>query len=350
MRSRTEPTRRQITLFIAGIGILAALIVAVTAPVPYVILSPGPTLNTLGKGPGGHPLIQITGHPSHPGSGHLNMVTVSYVGGPYQPFNVFTALRAWLTPGQAVVPEVELFPPGKTQRQVVQIDAAQMAGSQETATAAALCQLGIHFTTLDTVQTVIKGMPAAGVLRTGDVITAVDGAPVTCRADLGTLIRSHPPGSTLVLTVDRAGTARQLRLKTVRYQGHSVVGIDVFQSYRFPFQVKISVGPIGGPSAGMMFALGIIDKLTGQNLADGRFVAGTGEISPNGAVSPIGGIQQKMAGARAAGATIFLAPAQNCPDTAGAIPAGLRVVKVSTLAGAIADLKAIAAGRPVPAC
>jgi PDZ domain-containing protein len=100
----------------------------------------------------------------------------------------------------------------------------------------------------------------------------------------------------------------------------------------------------------MMFALGIVDKLTPGNLTGGRFVAGTGEISADGAVSAIGGIQQKMAGARAAGATIFLTPAANCRDTTSAVPAGLRLVKVSTLRQAINDLTALEAGRSVPGC
>ena len=118
----------------------------------------------------------------------------------------------------------------------------------------------------------------------------------------------------------------------------------------FPFKVKISIGNIGGPSAGMMFALGIIDKLTNQNLTGGKFIAGTGEIEVNGNVDPIGGIQQKIARARAAGATVFLTPATNCPDTSGAVPAGLRLIKVSTLSGAIRDLKALQQGQPVPSC
>ena len=90
----------------------------------------------------------------------------------------------------------------------------------------------------------------------------------------------------------------------------------------------------------MMFALGIIDKLTPGNLTGGKFVAGTGEIEANGTVSPIGGIQQKMAGARAAGATVFLTPAANCADTSGAVPAGLRLAKVCTLRQALNDLAA----------
>jgi len=122
------------------------------------------------------------------------------------------------------------------------------------------------------------------------------------------------------------------------------------EEYKFPFQVKISVGDIGGPSAGVMFALGIIDKLTKMNLTAGRFIAGTGEIEANGKVDPIGGIQQKMIGARNAGATIFLTPAANCADAKGAVPPGLRLVKVSTLNQAVTSLEALKAGRSAPSC
>jgi len=233
---------------------------------------------------------------------------------------------------------------------VTRQDTQQMVSSQQLAQAAALCQLGIKFRTVDTINFVQAGMPAAGVLHKGDVITAVDGKPVTCKTPTGTLIKARAPGSAVVLTVDRKGVTHNFRLKTASAGGKAVVGIGVLESYRFPFQVKISVGDIGGPSAGLMFALGIIDKLTPGNLTGGRFIAGTGEIAANGAVSPIGGIQQKMAGARAAGATIFLTPAANCPDTAGAVPQGLRLVKVSTLAGAMRDLKALSAGGSVPSC
>ena len=342
-------SRRTVTLLVAGIGVVAAALIAALVPVPYVILSPGPTLNTLGKTPGG-PLISIAGHRTYPTSGHLNLVTVSFLGGPGDGFNVFTAVRAWLTPHTAVVPEQELFPTGKSEQQVVQQDTAQMTSSQQTAQAAALCTLGIHFNTLNTVTQVEKGLPAAGVLHPGDTITAVDGTPLSCTQDTGTLVRVHPPGSVVTLTILRHGKAELVRMKTANFHGHSVIGVLVQESYRFPFSIKIKVGDIGGPSAGMMFALGIVDKLTPGNLTGGRFVAGTGEISADGAVSAIGGIQQKMAGARAAGATIFLTPAANCADTRGAVPAGMRLVKVSTLRQAMNDLTALKAGRSVPGC
>lgn len=342
-------SRRTVTLLVATVGVLAALGVAAFASVPYVALTPGPTLNTLGSS-GGRQLIQVSGRQTYPTSGHLNMVTVSFIGGPNSNFNIFAALRAWLAPHEAVVPESEIFPPGQTEQQVAKQDTAQMVNSQQTATAAALCQLKIPVKTLDTVTKALKGTPAEGVLRPGDVITAINGTPVTCRADAGTLIRRVKPGSPVRLTITRHGRTKNVHLVTARVQGHAVVGVYLAESFRFPFTVKINVGNIGGPSAGMMFALGIIDKITRDNLAGGAFIAGTGEIEANGTVQPIGGIQQKMAGARAAGARVFLTPAANCSDAAGAVPAGMRLVKVSTLAGAIRALGALKAGRPVPSC
>jgi Lon-like protease len=344
-------SRRAVTLLIAGIGLVASLVIVFAVPVPYVALLPGPTYNTLGP-LDGKPVIQISGHRTYTAPGHLNMVTVSYIGGPgaNPPFNIFAALQAWLSPHQAVVPQEELFPPGQTQQQVVKQDSEQMVNSQQTAEAAALCQLGIRFTTIDTISGTISGLPAAGRLQRGDVIKAVDGKPVTCKSSAATMIRSRPAGHRVVLTIARGGKIHTVALQTASYKGDPVIGVNVVESFKFPFQVKINIGNVGGPSAGMMFSLAIIDKLTPSNLTGGKFIAGTGEIEVDGAVDPIGGIQQKMAAARAAGATVFLAPADNCSDTAGSVPAGLRVVKVSTLRGAIAALKAVKAGKPVPGC
>jgi PDZ domain-containing protein len=342
-------SRRAATLLVAAAGVLIALVVALVAPVPYVALTPGPTLNTLGVS-GTKPLIQVKGHPTYPTSGHLNMVTVQFMGGPGTRFNIFAALRAWLSPSDAVVPEQEIFTPGQTPQQVARQDTEQMASSEQTAQAAALCQVNISFKTVDTVQTTVKGMPAAGRLQAGDVIAAVDGKPVTCRADAGTLIKARRAGAPVELTILRHGRTEHIRLATANAQGTPEIGVQLLESFVFPFPVTISIGDIGGPSAGLMFALGIIDKITPDNLTGGRFIAGTGEIEANGTVDPIGGIQQKMVSARAAGATIFLTPAANCPDTAGAVPAGMRLIKVSSLAGAVAALEALKAGQPVPSC
>jgi len=344
-------SRRSLTLLIAGLATVVAICVSVFVSVPYVILEPGPTLNTLGS-LSGTPLITVTGHQTFKTSGHLNMVTVSYTGNPPPDtgINIFQALRAWLDPSEAVVPASEIFPPGQSAQQTQQQDTAQMAGSQQQAEAAALTALHIAYTTTVTVVTAEKGTPAYGALKAGDVIVSVDGTKVTGATQLTSLITAHPAGTVLSLVVSRGGKDLPVSVATKEISGKPVVGIEVQEGYSFPFNVKISVGDIGGPSAGMMFALGIIDKITSLNLTGGKFIAGTGEITPSGQVQPIGGIQQKMVGARDAGATVFLAPAGNCADTAGAIPAGLKVVKVATLSQAISDLEALKAGKPVPSC
>jgi Lon-like protease len=343
-------SHRLVTLLIAGVCVLAGLVVAAFVPVPYVALTPGPTLNTLSS-PKGKPIIQIVGRHTYATTGNLNLVTVSYTGGPGSGFNIFSALRAWLTPDDAVVPASEIYSAGQTQQQVVQQDTEQMLGSQQDATAAALCYLNIGFKTVDSVAATVKSTPAAGVLQRGDVITAVDGQQINCHHDVVTMIRKRKPGADVTLTVVRRGAAKTITLPTKDVSGQAVVGVQLAPpKYVFPFAVKINLSDIGGPSAGLMFALGIIDKLSPSNLTGGRFIAGTGEISPTGAVEPIGGIQQKMAGARAAGATVFLTPAANCPNTAGAVPSGLRLVKVGSLAGAISDLRAIERGTPTPSC
>jgi PDZ domain-containing protein len=343
-------SRRSLTLLIASVGTAVAIAVSVLIPVPYVILGPGPTLNTLGKDSSGHPLIIIAGRASYPTSGHLNMVTVSYQGCQGDRFNIFTALVAWLNPHQAVVPESEICPAGQTQKQTQEQDTLQMTSSQQTATAAALTELHIPFSTQVVVAKVEKGFPAYGVLKPGDVITKVDGQPVTGQAALTRMITAHPAGSTLTVTIIRNGQPRQLQVQTKQSRGRPVMGVVPGQTYKFPFQVKISVGDIGGPSAGMMFALGIIDKLTKLDLTGGKFIAGTGEIESGGKVDAIGGIQQKMTGARNAGATVFLTPAANCADAKGAVPAGLRLVKVGTLHDAVTALQALKSGAPAPSC
>lgn len=344
-------SRSSLTLVIAGVATVAALIVVLLVPVPYVVEGPGPTLNTLGKDSSGQPLIKITGRQTYPTNGNLNMVTVSTSSTSADTnLSIFQALRAWLDPDEAVVPADVLFPPGQTSQETQTQDQQQMASSQELATAAALTQLHIKFQTSVVVLTTVPGSPASKALKAGDVIEAVDGKPVTGESSLSAMINQHPAGTTLQLRVVRNGRPITIPVASKASGGTSVIGVNVQEQYKFPFNVQISVGNIGGPSAGMMFALGIIDMLTPDNLTGGKFIAGTGAITPAGQVGPIGGIQQKMVGARNAGATVFLTPAGNCADTAGAVPAGLKVVKVSTLAQAVSDLEALKAGKPVPSC
>src|SRR5580704_8819266 len=188
-------SRRSLTLAVAGLATVAAIAAAVLISVPYVILTPGPTLNTLGKDSSGQPLIAITGTKTYSTSGHLNLVTISYQGGPGVTLNVFQALRAWLAPSEAVVPESELFPPGQSAQQTQQQDTEQMASSQELATAA-LNELHIPFQTQVEVLSTAAGYPASKSLKAGDVIQKVNGQAVSGSTSLSSMITSHPAGST----------------------------------------------------------------------------------------------------------------------------------------------------------
>ena len=162
---------------------------------PYVILTPGPTLNTLGNDSSGKPLISISGHPTYPTTGHLNMVTISYEGGPGSNLNVFEALRAWLYPSEAVVPESELFPAGQSAQQTQAQDTEQMASSQElTLPPPRSPSCTSAYQTQVEVLSTVAGYPASKSLKAGDIIEAVDGKPVTGESSLSSMITAHPAG------------------------------------------------------------------------------------------------------------------------------------------------------------
>ncbi len=349
-------SRRVRTLIVCGGLFALLLILTMTLPVPYVILSPGPTCNTLQTCPGeSQQIIQVVGHRTLQTSGNLNLTTVSYS---TSRLTVFDALRAWIAGDEAVVPRSALFPPGQTTQQVNTENTNEFSASQDDAVVAAACALG--YKKAFGVLSVIDKGPSQGILRPGDVLQTVDGKAVDAYPRLKAILSAEKPGTSVRVTFVRntsptAGTRHAVTVKLgapPKGSPGASMGITVPQTPQClaPYEVNLGLNDeIGGPSAGMMFALGIIDKVS-EDLTKGRFIAGTGTISPNGAVGPIGGIQLKMIAARRAGATLFLAPAGNCSDVTGAIPSGLQVVKVSTLRGAIDALRASAKGQPVPSC
>lgn len=336
-------------------SLLVVLLTAASAmlPVPYVVLQPGPTTNTLG-GTKGEPLIQVEGRRTYAARGHLDLTTVAVFGGPDDPVDLLTALRGWLDRTVAVVPEDAYFPTDKSPGEVERETARQMRQSQDNATAAALRQLGIEVTTTVVVGSITGDTPADGRLQQGDVVVAVDGEPVRTESAVRRLIAARQPGDPVVITVVRDGERMRLRLRTVPFPedpGHPIVGFTPRTMHEFPFEVRIRLHQVGGPSAGLMFALGIVEKLTPGDLTDGAYVAGTGAIDDRGRVQPIGGIQQKLVAARRAGATTFLTPADNCGEAVAARPEGLRLVRVATLDDALQALDAIKTSRGnVPTC
>lgn len=344
-------SRRALTLMVAGLLTLALGVVGAWLPVPYVVLSPGPTENTLGLVKG-KSVISIEGHRVYPTSGRLSLVTVAYQGGPGSPIDLLTALRGWVDSTAAVVPEETIFPKTSTVQEVEQENTQEMASSQQLATAAALTELKIPIKMLITVGSTQKGTPADGVLKAGDEIYAVDGARQPTADAIARAVQKHKPGDRVRLTVRRDGKPVDLMVGTVAGQdGKALVGVIMVPRFVFPFDVNINVGDVGGPSAGLMFSLGIYDKLTPGALTGGKSIAGTGTITPEGQVGPIGGIQQKMVGARDAGATIFLTPADNCAEAMRAVPEGLRLVKVDTMHSAVQSINALRTGTgDVPRC
>ena len=333
------------------VGIVTAALMGLVH-LPYAILKPGPITNTLGNGPGGKPLITVEGKGTYPTTGSLDFATVSVFGGPDNPVTVWDWVTGHLDDANSVVPEELLFPKGVTSNQVDKEGAAEMADSQQVAIAVALRGLGQEVPEVVTIKELAKDSPARGVLKAGDVLVSIDGTTVTTPHGVRAAVRAHKPGEKAVFTVRRAGGQEVLDVRTAQSQGHTVVGVFLQAAFDFPVKVSIRAGDVGGPSAGTMFALAVYDKLTPGALTGGAAIAGTGTIDSLGAVGPIGGIQQKLAGARRGGATWFLAPASNCDEVVGHVPEGLRVVKVSTFTQAREAVEAIAAKQAasLPAC
>ncbi len=320
-------------MLVSGILTLALGITAVSLPVPYVIESPGPTFNTLGED-GGEPVISVSGTEVFPAEGNLDLTTVYVDGGPNGPVSVFAAFAAWLNGRKAVYPEELVFPSSVTKEESQEKSATAMVASQENAVAAALRELDIPFEQRMEIASLADDSAATGKLQAGDVLLSINDKPITALSVVQSVLAAGG-GEPVTVVVDRAGSRVPAEITPASGpDGRFILGVLLQYKFSFPFDVRISLDKVGGPSAGLMFALGIIDTITPGELTGGTHVAGTGTITPDGAVGPIGGISQKMHGARSAGASLFLAPAANCADVVGHIPDGLQVVKVENLAGA----------------
>ncbi|MER5414146.1 MULTISPECIES: YlbL family protein [Streptomyces] len=349
--------RRTATMLASTLVLFALLCAGVFIKVPYSEMSPGPTVNTLGDSHGA-PVLNIAGRKTYPTSGHLNMTTVRVTGADYD-MSLVEAVYGWLAGDNIVVPHENLYPNGKTEAESTQENAEEFSQSQQSAKVAALNQLGIPVTARVIVSTVVKSSPSEGKLHAGDVIKSVDGAAVTAPEDVAKLVTKHKPGEPVEFTIvpakeaaeaakagdeNPATTKMTITAGKAEGDGHAIVGIRAGTDHTFPFTIDIKLADVGGPSAGLMFALGIVDKLTPEDLTGGKFVAGTGTITDEGKVGPIGGIQMKTIGARQAGAEYFLTPAENCASAASHVPDGLTLVKVSTIGDATKALEKIRKG------
>jgi PDZ domain-containing protein len=248
--------------------------------------------------------------------------------------------------GSTTLPESALLPPGTTEQQRDRQNVVDMQRSEEIAAVVALRALGYKVEATPRgvlVVDVYADAPAAGKLRPDDVIVGVDGVAVRTPAELRRLIGKRKPGDPVRLTVRRDGRTIVLEVGTIpnpEDRTRPIVGINVDQNVkieRLPVKVDIDLGDVGGPSAGLPFALEIARKL-GRDVTHGCRVAATGELTLEGTVVPIGGVKQKTFGARKAGVDIFVVPAgQNAAD-ARRYAGGLRILPVKTFQQAFRKL------------
>lgn len=333
--------RRLWTVNLSALVLVVMTVVAAVLPAPYVVESPGPSLNVLGEYEG-KDIVSVENRDGAASEGELRMTTVSVQGSPGYDIPLAGVMSAWFDRDRSIMPVEVLYPDDTDAEDNSLMNTVEMNGSQQEAIAAALAKQGISYSTTTIVAGVRSDGGAANRLEPGDVVLTVNGQQVTDVASAGEAIGRTPRGQKVNVTVRRKGEEKSFAL-TPRYEGErALVGIVLSRGFEFPVKVNFALDGIGGPSAGMIFALAIYDEMTPGDLTGGKKIAGTGTIDEQGTVGPIGGIRQKMIGARSDGAEYFFAPAANCDEVTGHIPEGLQVVKIDSLSDAINSVEQIA--------
>lgn len=336
--------RRGITVLLGAILLSALLALISVVRVPYVEMGPGPTWDTLGRSDD-QPIISVTGAPTSTSKGQLRLTTVNVV----DRLTIVQGLRSWWSSDYAVVPRELVYPPDQTKKEVDTRNAEQFRESQTSAETAALAELGYPIEV--TVTDLTAGYPASSQLKVDDVLVSVDGVPIVNRDQLAEQVRAKPAGTARQVTYRRAGQTATVSLTTVAdADGNPRLGVQIRNAQPHPFELKIQLERIGGPSAGLMFALGIIDLLKPEDLTGGLVIAGTGTIADDGSVGPIGGVPQKLVAAKATGAKVFLTPGRNCAEAVANAQPGLPLAKVDTLDDALAALEALRQERTPRLC
>lgn len=367
--------RRRVRTVAVGLFPVVALVALLAVPtvpgtdidltVPYAAEGEGPTFDTLGD-VDGTPVVDITGTDAEldealaDSDGQLNMTTVAV----RTQLSLAETMRRWLASDDTIVPVEQVIPSDSTPEEVARRNAAAFAASESNATVAAMGHLERPLET--TVYEIAEDAPASGTLRDNDVITAVDGAEVTLPADVADAVAEFDPGESVELTVRRG---REEITETVTLgefpedresdaaaedageSDRAYLGVTMVAQPAGDVQVRYNLKDIGGPSAGLMFSLAVVDKLSPGELSGGHFVAGTGTISAAGSVRPVGGITHKIAAAQDAGADVFLVPSGNCREALSRDYDGdIDLLSVDSLEDAVTGLEEYSDGGDPETC
>ena len=333
------------------IAVIVLVLASLFLPSPFVILSPGNPQNILGSA------ITITGAESYPTTGKLSVTSVM-VTDPDSYITGFDVLYGWFDKNRAVLPRVEVYPKGESAADSKKSGAEEMSSSQTNATAAALSFLGYKTSSNLVITEVNEKTNAYKLLLKSDIVITVDDKKFLSASEIMRYLDQKQPGDLVSIKVLRSGgeiITKQIKL-SARDDGSAFIGVNIQQNFDFPFEVKIQLAETGGPSGGLIFALGVVEKLTQADLIRGRNIAGTGTITADGQVGPIGGIAEKIIGAKKDGVKIFLAPIENCTDiknkdqlTNSGSKNDMKIVPVATLTEAISVLN-LPADTTYPSC
>jgi PDZ domain-containing protein len=338
--------RRILTLLVALAPIVAFGVLLGVVTVPYVSLGPGPTFNTLGK-VDGKEVVDIDGTQVFPVTGHLNMTTVAQ----RDQLTLGQAVALWVSGREQLVPRDMVYPPDKSREEVEKNNTEEFETSEFKAEYAALGYL--KYAPAVTVEVVNDDGPSHDKLQPGDAIDKVNGTPITGIDQFQDLLKKTKPGQNVVIDYRRKNAlpgTTTITLGQNEDRDYGYLGVAVREAPWAPFKITFNLANVGGPSAGLMFALAVVDKLTTGDLTDAKFIAGTGTIDSDGKIGAIGGITHKMLAAHEAGASVFLVPADNCAEARGGNDDGLELVKVETLGQAVDALNAFSAGGEPPSC
>ncbi|MBF4766312.1 PDZ domain-containing protein [Nocardioides agariphilus] len=326
------------TAGLVAVLLLGALVAwTVFKPLPYVTYEPGTTIDVLGK-TDGKEIIQVSGHKVYRDAGQLRMTTV-LVSTPNARLDLFTLMSDWFNPNDAIYPRSAVYAPEVDEEENTEQGQVEMVTSQDAAAAAALRELGYEVNPVIEVAAVQDGTPAAGKLKVRDVLLKVGGIPIETAEDVSKAVTDAAEGQAVEFVVRRGGKGGKVvrtSITPTTIDGAQRVGIRIGTGFQMPFNVSVNISDnIGGPSAGLMFSLAIYDTLTPGSLTGGNAVAGTGTIDEQGKVGPIGGIQQKIVGARDDGAQLFMVPPDNCEDALHSNNGSMRLVKAVTMHAAV---------------